>query len=137
LHRLRVRLDLLEVVVLALVRGGALGPLLPQRLDPLFDHLAAVGMVDVGTDALELLTVGADADPDHQAAAAELVERRDLLGQQHRLAHGDDDDAGPQPDPFGRRSHKGQRHQRLVVVGGIGPFVFDVILRRQMVVAPD
>jgi hypothetical protein len=62
-----------------------------------------------------------DAHAEDQAAAREDVERRELLGQDQRVALGQDDDAGAEPDPGGVRGEEGERHDR----------VGDAVLRRQ------
>ena len=70
----------------------------------------------VGRERLVLLAIGAGAHAQDHAAARELIERGDLLGQHRHRAHGQHDDAGGQANALGARGHVGERDQRLVEV---------------------
>src|SRR5579862_4917488 len=78
LARLREQLDLAEAVIASVERADALVEEAMQRLDAFLDHVAAM-RVAVGGERLEFLAIGADPDADLDPAAAEMVERRDLL----------------------------------------------------------
>ena len=70
------------------------GPGLTERGDPLVHQPAAPMEVDAGP--LVLGRVAADAQPQHEAAAGELLERRRLLGHGRGLAQRELEHAGPQ-----------------------------------------
>ena len=70
----------------------------------------------------ELALVPADADPGDDAAAAQRIERRELLGENHRVALRDDDHARPEADPRVSRTDPGEGQDRVVdmaVLAGI------------------
>jgi hypothetical protein len=66
---------------------------------------------------LELLAEPADAHPELDPAARQHVEVGDLLGRVHRVALGDQADAGAQPQGVGHRRQIGQRGERLEQTG--------------------
>ena len=55
----------------------------------------------------------AGADAEQESAAAEEIERRDLLGQQQRVALGDEHDAGAELDALRHARGAGERHERI------------------------
>jgi hypothetical protein len=91
--------------------GLGLGPDRPQRPHALARARGARAELDA--ERLELLLEPAHADAQLDATAAEAVERGDLLGQHHRVALGEDQDAGGQADGGRRRRHVAEPHQRV------------------------
>ena len=90
--------------------------------------MEAVGDGQVG----ELGLVPADPDAGDDPAAAQRVERRELLGEDDRVALRDDDDARPEPDPRMARADPGERQDRFVdaaVLAGVRVRDEDVIGR--------
>ena len=76
--------------------------------------------------------VPADPDAGDDPAAAQRIERRELLGEDDRVALRDDDDARPEPDPRMARPDPGERQDRFVdaaVLAGIRMGDEDVIGR--------
>ena len=77
----------------------------PQRLHR--EHVLARDRAPVASSStpwsLDLVLVPAEADAEHEAAARQLVERRDRLGGDDRLALRDEADAGADDEPLGRR----------------------------------
>ena len=63
-----------------------------------------------------LVLLPARAQPEHQPAAADVVDGGGLLGQYRRVAVGVAGDHGPEPDPGHGRGQPGQ--QRPALVGG-------------------
>ena len=107
LQRLGIELDVAELVVLAVEARDALLEQQVQRLQALVDDVAAIHL-GVGLQRLELLAIGADAEADLDPALAEMVQRRDLLGQHHDVvAHRQHDHAGADLDRLGLRQHEG------------------------------
>ncbi len=94
----------------ALVGHQLAGPEEPHDLELLLDPPAAI--VDVLAERLELDRVPADADAQAQPAAREHVHLGRLLGDERRLALGQDEDAGDQldaPRDRRRRTRRGRR----------------------------
>ena len=70
--------------------------------------------VEVLAERLVLHEVPAAPDAKPEAAAAEHVHRRRLLGDQRRLSLRQDQHAGRQLDPLGRRREIAEEHEHLV-----------------------
>ena len=67
-----------------------------------------------------LLDVPAVADPEGEAAAGEVVQRRDLLGEVDRVVLGDQRDARAEAEPLGDRGGLAERDEgveRAAVLG--------------------
>ena len=62
----------------------------------------------------EVVLPAPGADAQGESPARDLVQRRGLLGQQHRLARGGQKDVGHERNAFGDGGRRGQRHQLLV-----------------------
>ena len=93
----------------------------PQRLHEahLFGGALAAG-AELHAQPLELDLVPADADAKAKAAFAERVEAGRLLGDQRRLALGQDDDAGGEADRLRDPGQEGEQHEGIVIGGGGG-----------------
>src|SRR5712692_1851801 len=127
LGRARVDGDVVEVVELAVVARVRLGEQQGHRLDDLIGPLAA--LLDAGAGHLVLARVPAGAHSEDVAVVGEVAEGGDLLGQQHRVAHRQHQDAGGDVHLRGQRRRVGQRAQRLepgiAVEAGRGQQVVD------------
>ena len=82
--RQRVDADAVELVEAAFEVDHRLGPQHPHDIDLLLEQRRAIGEVDA--KALVLCRVPTDADRKADAPTAEEVDRRDLLGNDRRLA---------------------------------------------------
>lgn len=60
-----------------------------------------------------LLDVPAEAQPEREPAAGEMVERGDLLGQGDRVVLGDERDARAEPEPLGDGGGLAEGHERV------------------------
>ena len=110
--------DALDAVELAGEIDQGFKPQLAHEADLFVEDLEARGIVDV--QRLELDRVGAGADAEDQATTAEHGDLRGLLGDERRLALGEDEDAGGQRDARGEGGHVGEQGKRLpehVLVG--------------------
>ena len=67
------------------------------------------------------ISAGTDAYPETQAAAGQHVQLCGLLGDQHGLARGQDNDRGHQLDLLRDGRNIGQQRQRLMHIAAIGP----------------
>src|SRR5439155_18008819 len=74
---------------------------------------ALAAVVESGPGHREVILPAAGADAQHKSAARQLVERRRLLGQQHRLAGGGQEDVRHQADAPGGARRCAQRDQLL------------------------
>ena len=93
----------MDLVEPAVVGEGSLAPGALDDVDGLFHALAAVGAAQAVADELVFVVDGALADADVDAAAAEIVEERELNREPHRmmkgrLHHGEADPDGPVQD---------------------------------------
>ena len=97
--------------MLALERCDVVGP------EPLHrEHvLARDGPALAHRDAVvgELVLVPAEPDAEHEAPAAQVVERRDRLRGHDRLPLGHEADPGAEGDAIGDRGRRRERHQRV------------------------
>jgi hypothetical protein len=86
-------------------------------------EVCATDMEAVGDSQVrELALVPADADPGDHPTAAQGIERRELLGENHRVALRDDDDARPEADTRVSCTDPGEGQDRVVdmtVLAGI------------------
>ena len=96
---------------LTLVGGLVLAPQRPHGGDPVVGASAALGEGDA--DGVELLLQPAHPHTQLHPAARQVVEGGDLLGQDHRVALGLDQDPGGQVDGGRGRGQVGQPHQRV------------------------
>ena len=104
--------DPVEVVPNTVERDQLLGPQPPQHLDLFLDPLAAIRELLV--ERLVLHPVATDADAEPQPPAAEQVECRGLLGDQHRLALWQEQHRRHQTEPRRARGDERQQRERLV-----------------------
>ena len=70
-------------------------------------------LVERHADGVELALVPAGRHAQGEASAGDMVDARELLGQHHRVARRQDEDAGAQADPAGARRDRGQHRQRI------------------------
>src|SRR5216683_2660604 len=128
-HPGRPRLDrhVAELVVLAREGGIGLGQELRHRLDDLVGALPA--LLDARPRDLVLPRVPAGPDPEHVAVLREMAERRDLLGEDDRMPHGQHQDARGDLDRAGEGGRVGEHVERLepgiAVEAGRGEKVVD------------
>ena len=78
-------------------RRLVVAPQRAHRLDVVVVAATAIG--ERHAERIELLTQPTDADAEDHPAAAQRVDRRDLLGGDQRVALRQDQDAGGQLDP--------------------------------------
>ena len=97
LERLRLERGVLELPELAGEGHARLGPEGPHQPEPLVEarHPARRRDAEGGVD----LRVPAEADPDVETAAGELIDGRQALGQMHRAPERREQDRRPEPDP--------------------------------------
>ena len=94
------------------------GPEQAQDVDLLGD--AAAARVEVFAESLVLKGVPADGDAETQAPGREDVYLRGLLGDEGRLALGQDDDAADELDLAGEGAEVGEEDERLVKAALVG-----------------
>ena len=111
LQRLGLDHDVVVVPVLAAMAEAALGgPRLADDLHRLVEALG--GLVDRDAEAVELGLAVALADAEIDPPAGQQVERRDLLGDQHRIVPRQHDHRGAEPDVLGARREIGEHRHR-------------------------
>jgi len=89
----------------------------PDREQVLVGQPAALAERDA--ERAELLPGPADAHPEDQAPAAEIVEVGGHPRDQQRVPVGHDEHRGAEPDPAGEAGQPGQRGERLVERHGV------------------
>ncbi len=109
-ERLRFQRHLGERVMVAREGRGRLPPQHPPRGQVLVEQLAP--QLERHAEGLVLVAVPTHGRLHDESAAAQQIERRELLRQQGRMAQRRDDRAGHQSDPLGRRRHRREEHQR-------------------------
>jgi hypothetical protein len=114
LYRLGPAPDAVELDVLAVVAGLVLGPDRLHRLDPLAQQREPP--LGIGAVVSHLLLVPARADPEEEAPAGDLVQGRDLLRGDDRVALDDEADPGPYQQPLGRGRGGGEGDEGVVGV---------------------
>ncbi len=133
LRRQGIEYEVLERMEATGERFGRAGPEVPPELDCLV-QIRPTLMESVGrAEVAELLLVPADADAGEDPAVGQRVERRELLGEDDRIPLGDDDHAGPEPQPRVARADPGERLDRVVVdpiVGRTCAVVDEHVVRR-------
>ncbi len=102
----------------------------PSVVQALLDDLhrlveALARLLDRDTEAVELGLAVALADTEIDAAAAQQVERGDLLGDQHRIVPRQTDHRGAEPDVAGARGEIGQHRHRGGDLALAGEVVLD------------
>ena len=121
-ERLRLEVDVCEAEVASLVGRGSVAPGGCHGLELLVEDGAAT--VERHAECLVLLLVPTHGRLDDQPPLAEQVERRQLLGEQQRVAQREDD--GRQRDAQARRGCRngrgedervGPRSRRILVAG--------------------
>ena len=110
LQRLRRHRDVLEVIVLAVVGEIRLRP---RQLDDIQNFGEAVAAFRIG-DAVILVGARqtAAADAEDQPSAADVIDRRRLLGEAQRMAQWQYLDGDADLDPLGARSDRGGNAER-------------------------
>src|SRR5438270_6805955 len=101
LHRARHQGEILETVVAALVGAGRLGPRLLDDLEAFGEAVLALLVGD--TVGVVGARKGAAADAENEPSAADLVDRRGLLGEAKRVPERQDLHRGADLDPAGAR----------------------------------
>ena len=109
--RLGVAADVGEGHELADVGGVVAGPERPEDLDVLVGAGAPPGEGDA--EGVELLLQPAHTDAQLDPAARQVVEGGQLLGQDQRVAQGQDQDAGAEAQGLRGRGDKGQPQERI------------------------
>jgi hypothetical protein len=85
-------------------------------------------LADGHADRLEVLAaLAAHADPEHDPPAREVVERRELLRDETRMAERQQDDPGADGDTFGRSGERGQGDHDIE----------DRVVERDVIARPD
>src|SRR2546422_8505847 len=84
----------------------------PHHADRLVAAPAAPFELDA--DEVELVFVPAHPDAEDEAAAGELLQRRDLLSEVHRVVQRHEHDRGAEPDPFRPAGDPAERDERVV-----------------------
>ena len=87
---------------------------------------AALRLVDA--DGLVLGLVPADAGAEDHPVVGQELERRQLLGQEHRVAQRHDQDRGAEPDPLGHAGGHGEREHRLEPVHRVEPLADEQVI---------
>ena len=75
---------------------------------------AAAAALERDAHEVELVAVPADADAEREAAAGELLQRRDLLREVHRVVQRQEHDRRPEPDPLRPAGDPAERDERVV-----------------------
>ena len=115
LHGLRERRAIDEVVVLALERDVLLGPEPVHDLDLLGEVLEPLAQRRKREpEGLVLELVPAGAHPELDPAARDVVDGRDGVREQRRVAEGDRRDERPEAEPLRERGQAGDRRPRVV-----------------------
>ena len=120
-RRLAQRLDgdVVHPVVLALEADMGAAQELHRGLEDLIG--AGAALLAGAAGGLELGPVPAGADPIDKSAAAEVLEGRDLLGEQDRLPRRQDEDRRAELDAARHRGHVRQGHHRLGPADAVEP----------------
>jgi hypothetical protein len=127
-----------ECVVLAVVARGLACEKPAERVDRLVEQPAAVGARgEPRLRQLELLAVGADPDARDHAAVAELVERGELLREQHGLARAEDQHSRRETGAARDAGGRGEDDDDLVEARRVGVVLADVGRRRDVIVSPE
>src|SRR5271156_3804369 len=97
--RLRITSHRCEVGVAAVILGDFIAPKHLHRRDVIL--YLAPAMIEIAAEDRGFLRVPAAADTEQEAAAAGIIEGRDLFGGENRVAFGDEANTRPQFDPGG------------------------------------
>ena len=111
LGRPRAAIGAVEAHETALERRSLLAPQRAQHGDVLVGARRSV--LEGCADGLELFLQPADADAEQHAPAGHHVERRHLLGGDHRAVLGQDENAGAELDGLGAGGDVGHPDQRI------------------------
>ena len=126
--------EVVERVEASVERLGRAGPEMPPQPDGLVEVRASDVEPIRDAEVLELALAPADPDAGDHPAAAEAVEGRQLLGEDHGVAVRDDDHARARGGPGVLRADPGEAQDRLVDP----PVVVGVLLGDEQVVGrPD
>ena len=106
----RQQLAVARLVPAAVEVDGALAQERPDDRERLLEPVDPV--VEREAEGAELGLVPAGAEAEHEPAAAELVDRGGLLGEQRRVVEVRAGDERPELDPRGRRGDRRQRASR-------------------------
>ena len=114
LHVARPDHHVVEIVALAMETELLAGEAMAQHLDAFVGQRHAAR--DGQTEAAELVRRVAHADADLDAAVADIVEHREVLGQPHRMVERQQADVARHPHAFGTRGDRARhRHPRRQV----------------------
>ena len=116
LDRLRIERDASNADVVSGERHstGVMGEQPPQNLGELRGHVAPMRTPAPCRDRLELRPPRTETEPEQEPALRQPIERRRLLGEDHGIAVGENDDSGAELDPVGLRRGVGQGDHRFV-----------------------
>ena len=110
LHRPRHQREIVEIVVVPVMRAHRLGPGLADDIEAFGEAVLALFIRDaVGVVGAR---EGAAADPEDKSAAADLVDRRGLLGEPQRMTERQDLHGGADLDAVGARGDRARHGQR-------------------------
>jgi hypothetical protein len=129
LDGLGVQFDFTELDVLAVHSRLAAIEQQPQRFDRLVENVAALRLRHTRPDDDELVAAHAQSKAEQHPAIAEAIERRDLLGENDRIAKGRHQNAGAELDRARAGRAVGKRDHGLVPIGRRG--VRDSVIRRR------
>src|SRR5437660_5143433 len=111
LHGLRPRPARFERHELPVERRLVVGPEPLHRKDLLACDVAPA--LEVQTVVLDLVPVPPETHAERHAATGQQVERRNLFRRDDGIALGDEEDGGPQAEPFRGRRRRRQRDERV------------------------
>ena len=111
LERLRVHATRREVVEPAVVLGNRVDPEALHHRDVLVAARASLRPLDAGR--AEFLRAPSQPDPEVEPSARQPIERGDVLRRVHRVALGEEADAGREPDSFRDGRAEGEEPERL------------------------
>ena len=116
LDRLRVERDAPDADVLPVERHRA-GVTVEQPAQNFCEfrrHVAPMRAPAPRRDRLEFRPPRSETETEQEPAFRQPIQRRCLLGENHRIAVGENDDASAEPDPAGLRGRVGKGDHRLV-----------------------
>src|SRR5262249_42953966 len=118
LHRLWIEAHSLHGEEFALVgHARRIAEELLEQFDALVHHVAPVGPRTTWVDRLKLVATHAEAEAEKDSSLAVLIKRRDLFGEDHRIAERRQDNPSAEPDSVRACRAKRDADQRLVPSG--------------------
>ena len=130
-------LAVLNVEIFACKGHIVLGKEAVHHFQGFVQHFAPDHVLGGGAEfGLELLTVGAQAHAQQQAAIGQVVQGGNLLGHDQGIPEGDDQQRGGHLQGGGTLGNGRQSEQRRIVPGGLPELLTHIVLAGDMVVAP-